>query len=79
MTLFQKKWLSNVKRLRELGPTRLDKLRLDKNEWIGPIPSYLFKKICQQIKPEHITAYPEKQYFMMQLPNIMYAIRMKLL
>ena len=60
MTVLQKKyWLSDVKRFRELGPTRFDKIRLDKNEWIGPIPSYLLEKIYQQIKPEHIVAYPE--------------------
>ena len=57
--LSRKKWLSNVKRLREIGPSRFDKIRLDKNEWIGNIPSHLLKKIYQKIKPEHITAYPE--------------------
>ena len=54
-------WVDNVFRIRGPFKTRLDKLRLDKNERVSNFESKFFNKILKKIKPEHLIAYPETE------------------
>ena len=44
-------WVDNIFRIRGPFKTRLDKLRLDKNERVSNFESKFFNKILKKIKP----------------------------
>jgi histidinol-phosphate aminotransferase len=54
-------WADKIYRVRGPVVSRLDKVRLDKNEKPDLHMSYLMKKIKKNLKDEHLTAYPETE------------------
>ena len=54
-------WVDDIFRIRGPFKTRLNKLRLDKNERISNFEKNFFNQILTKIKPEHFTAYPETE------------------
>jgi histidinol-phosphate aminotransferase len=56
-----KTWIDNVYRVRGTDPTRLDELRLDKNERTTKFSDFFFNRIVSKLRHEHLTAYPETE------------------
>jgi histidinol-phosphate aminotransferase len=54
-----KEWIDTVERVRGTTETRLNKVRLDKNERLGYFYNSFWNKIISKITQEHIFAYPE--------------------
>jgi len=54
-------WVDDIFRIRGPFKTRLNKLRLDKNERISHFEKKFFNQILKKIKSEHLTAYPETE------------------
>ena len=54
-------WVDKIYRIRGPLKTRLNKIRLDKNEKPDQHLSSLFQKFKKIIKNEHLTAYPETE------------------
>ena len=52
-------WVDSIYRVRGPFETRLNKLRLDKNERVSGFKKSFFKTVLKKIKNEHLTAYPE--------------------
>ena len=55
------KWADKIHRVRGPAISRLNKIRLDKNEKPDDHVSYLMKKIKKNLKDEILTAYPETE------------------
>ena len=55
------KWADKIHRVRGQAISRLNKIRLDKNEKPDDHVSYLMKKIKKNLKDEILTAYPETE------------------
>ncbi|MEA5421442.1 histidinol-phosphate transaminase [Spirulina sp. CCNP1310] len=56
---YYKSWVDQVHRVRGNFTSRLDKIRLDKNERITSFQKDFFNKVIETLRPEHLTAYPE--------------------
>lgn len=54
-----KKWVDTINRIRGGMETRLDKVRLDKNERLAPFTKELWDNVMAKFRQEHILAYPE--------------------
>ena len=54
-------WVDSIYRVRGPFETRLNKLRLDKNEIVSGFKKSFFKTVLKKIKNEHLTAYPETE------------------
>lgn len=54
-------WVDDIFRVRGPFKTRLNKLRLDKNERVSNLEKKFFNQILKKIKPEHLTVYPETE------------------
>ena len=54
-------WVDSIYRVRGPFETRLNKLRLDKNERVSGFKKSFFKTVLKKIKNEHLTAYPETE------------------
>lgn len=63
MALKYKAWIGDVQRMRGTNETRLDKLRLDKNEKVGAFADQFWKQLISKIDQQHILAYPEVEPF----------------
>jgi histidinol-phosphate aminotransferase len=54
-------WVDNIFRVRGPFKTRLNKLRLDKNERVSNFERKFLNRTLKKIKPEHLIAYPETE------------------
>ena len=61
--LYEKRlsWVDDIFRVRGPFKTRLNKLRLDKNERVSIFEKRFFNRILKKIKHEHLLAYPETE------------------
>jgi len=66
-----KKWVDEVNRVRGGLETRLDKVRLDKNERLAPFNIEFWNKLMSKITQEHILAYPEVEPLYLKLANFL--------
>lgn len=66
-----KKWVDEVNRVRGGLETRLDKIRLDKNERLAPFDNKFWNNVILKIKQEHILAYPEIEPLYLKLANFL--------
>lgn len=66
-----KKWVDAVDRVRGGIETRLDKIRLDKNERLAPFSDKLWNDVMLKIKQEHILAYPEVEPLYLKLADFL--------
>ncbi len=57
----KKPWIDDIYRIRGSVPSRLDALRLDKNERTTKFDSFIYDKILSKLRHEHLTAYPETE------------------
>jgi histidinol-phosphate aminotransferase len=57
--MIRKNWIRKIKRQKNVGFSRFDYLRLEKNERVSPLHQELFEQIRQELRHEHLTAYPE--------------------
>ena len=51
--------LKSVIRVRDDITSRINKLRLDKNEYIDDLPKDVMNLLYQKLSQDHITSYPE--------------------
>ena len=54
-------WIDSIYRVRGTCPSRLDALRLDKNERTTKFSKYFLNEIVSKLRDEHLTAYPETE------------------
>ena len=66
-----KKWVGTVDRIRGGMETRLDKVRLDKNERLTHFKDDFWKNVMAKIRQEHIFAYPETEPLYLKLANFL--------
>lgn len=66
-----KKWVDAVDRVRGGIETRLDKVRLDKNERLAPFSDNFWNDVMLKIKQEHILAYPEVEPLYLKLADFL--------
>jgi len=66
-----KKWVDAVNRVRGGSETRLDKVRLDKNERLAKFNIDFWNRVITKIRQEHILAYPEVEPFYVKLANFL--------
>ena len=52
-------WLINIRRTPNVDTTRLNSVRLDKNEWIGDYPNVVIEIVRDALRSEIFCAYPE--------------------
>jgi histidinol-phosphate aminotransferase len=71
MEIKHKKWVDTVYRVRGEAETRLDKVRLDKNERVTHLGDELWSNLLSKIKQEHILAYPEVEPLYSKLANFL--------
>jgi len=62
-----KSWIEKVNRIRGTNISRLNALRLDKNERTTKFSALIFEKILTNLRHEHLTAYPETEQLYDQL------------
>lgn len=53
------KHLKKMRRINTDFDNRLDYLRLDKNEFVGQFPSYVYDNVINKLSSEHLQMYPE--------------------
>jgi histidinol-phosphate aminotransferase len=68
---FLKVWIDAVYRVRGTTPSRLDSLRLDKNERTTRFNDSFFSRVVSKLRHEHLTAYPETEPLYDKLANIL--------
>jgi len=56
-----KAWVDGIYRVRGQRESRLQWLRLDKNERVGPLPDKFFRGLLRKFSNAHLTAYPETE------------------
>jgi histidinol-phosphate aminotransferase len=66
-----KKWVDTVHRVRGEVETRLDKVRLDKNERVSLLRDEFWRDLISKIKQEHVLAYPEVEPFYSKLADFL--------
>lgn len=66
-----KRWVDEVYRTRAGSETRLDKVRLDKNERIARFSDEFWNNLITKVKQEHILAYPEVEPLYRKLANFL--------
>lgn len=66
-----KKWVDTVDRIRGGIETRLDKVRLDKNERLACFSNDFWQNVMAKIRQEHIFAYPETEPLYLKLANFL--------
>lgn len=66
-----KKWVDPIYRIRGGLESRLDKIRLDKNERIAHFSNELWNRIKTKITQEHILAYPEVETLYLKLADFL--------
>ena len=71
MEIKHKEWVDTVYRVRGETETRLDKIRLDKNERISHLGEEFWIDMLSKIKQEHILAYPEVEPFYPKLAGFL--------
>ena len=71
MEIKHKKWVDTVHRVRGEVETRLDKVRLDKNERVSLLRDEFWRDLISKIRQEHILAYPEVEPFYSKLADFL--------
>ncbi len=71
MEIKHKEWVDKVYRVRGGVETRLDKIRLDKNERVSHLGEEFWGDLLSKIKQEHILAYPEVEPFYSKLADFL--------
>ena len=71
MEIKHKKWVDTVHRVRGEVETRLDKVRLDKNERVSLLRDEFWRDLISKIRQEHILAYPEAEPFYSKLADFL--------
>ena len=71
MEIKHKEWVGTVYRVRGDDETRLDKMRLDKNERVSHLGEKFWGDLLLKIKQEHILAYPEIEPFYSKLADFL--------
>ncbi len=71
MEIKHKKWVDTVHRVRGEVETRLDKVRLDKNERVSLLRDEFWRDLISKIKQEHVLAYPEVEPFYSKLADFL--------
>ena len=66
-----KKWVDTVNRIRGSIETRLDKVRLDKNERLESFSDSFWSGLIVKIRQEHILAYPEVEPLYLKLAKFL--------
>jgi len=70
MEIKHKKWVDTVHRVRGEIDTRLDMVRLDKNERVTHLGDEFWNNLLSKIRQEHILAYPGVESFYSKLANL---------
>ena len=71
MEIKHKEWIDKVYRVRGEVETRLDKIRLDKNERVSHLGEVFWEDMLLKIKQEHVLAYPEVEPFYSKLADFL--------
>lgn len=71
MEVKYKKWVDEVNRVRGGLETRLDKVRLDKNERLSNFSEEFWNNLIAKIRQEHILAYPEVESLYLKLAKFL--------
>ena len=71
MEIKHKKWVDTVHRVRGEIETRLDMVRLDKNERVTHLGDEFWNNLLSKIRQEHILAYPGVESFYSKLANFL--------
>lgn len=66
-----KEWVDTVHRVRGETKTRLDKVRLDKNERVAHLDGEFWNNLLSKIKQEHVLACPEVEPLYFKLANFL--------